>query len=110
MAVRRWWNRSVDTWTRFLERRGEAATLAEDRDSEAWAKANTAMSTESHSTWSPWPVASSKLAKSLKKNKDLTDDIWALSGLRLVYHCRPHERRHGDFIIRELLSLCPAAF
>ena len=36
--------------------------------------------------------------------------LWTLSGLRLVCHCSPNQRCHGDILIQKFTELYPSAF
>ena len=40
----------------------------------------------------------------------LLSRLWTLSGLRLVCHCVPSQRCHGDILIEKFMELYPSAF
>ena len=46
-------------------------------------------------------MAISKFRDSLKAENALRTDLWTLSGLRLICHCKAHEKGHGDTVIEE---------
>ena len=46
----------------------------------------------------------------LLSDQKLYDSLWTLSGRRLVCHCRPSEKCHGDVLIEEFRNTFPDAY
>ena len=49
-------------------------------------------------------------AESLRNDSSLCADIWSLSGLRLVCHCKLSQKCHADVLVDEFRSQFPQAF
>ena len=54
-------------------------------------------------------MAISKFRESLQADNALRNDLWTLSGLRLICHCKAHEKGHADTVI-EKFDLVPSNF
>ena len=48
--------------------------------------------------------------KGLSADQNLLDQLWTLSGLRLVCHCTPNQAYHGDVLIHRFSERYPDAF
>ena len=48
--------------------------------------------------------------KDLSADQNLLDQLWTLSGPRLVCHCTPNQACQGDVLIRRFSDLQPDAF
>ena len=55
-------------------------------------------------------VAISSFREALLADRVLYASLWALSGARLVCHCRPSESCHGDTLIEEFKRSYPGAY
>ena len=55
-------------------------------------------------------VAIAKFREMLLQDKSLHRSLWTLSGRRLICHCRPTERCHGDVLIEQFRDSFPDAY
>ena len=55
-------------------------------------------------------VAITKFREMLLQDKTLHRSLWTLSGRRLICHCRPTERCHGDVLIEQFRDSFPDVY
>ena len=55
-------------------------------------------------------VAITKFREMLLQDESMFRSLWTLSGRRLICHCRPTERCHGDVLIEQFRVTYPNAY